>query len=553
MAGMGGIPVLILREGTSRTRGRDAQANNINAAKAVASAVRTTLGPKGMDKMLVDTLGDVVVTNDGVTILKEMDIEHPAAKMMVEVAKTMDEEAGDGTTTAVVLAGELLKKAEELLEQELHPTVIASGYRMAAEKAKEILDGVAVDVSEESVREDVMRKVAKTSITGKFAEAAGDFLADIAVSAVKSIAEKTDGGFSVDLDNLNIEKKTGGKIADTILVNGVAIDKEVVHPGMPKRVENAKIALLNCSLEVKKTETDAEIRIRSAEQMKAFLDEEERMMRKMVEKIKASGANVVFCQKGIDDVVQHYLAKEGILAVRRVKKSDMERLARATGGKIVNNIEELSEAELGHAGLVRERKIAGDRMVFVEECENPRSISIVVRGGEEHVVDEIERSLNDALKVASSILEDGKAVAGGAAVETELALRLKEFSTTLKGREQLAVEKFAEALEIIPRTLAENSGLDPIDKLVELKAAHEAGNKNAGLDVYTGEIVDMWERGVIEPLRTKKQAVSSAVEAATMILRIDDVIASKREEFKPPAPGEGGMPEGGGYPGVGGM
>ena len=553
MAGMGGIPVIILREGTSRTRGRDAQANNINAAKAVASAVRTTLGPKGMDKMLVDTLGDVVITNDGVTILKEMDIEHPAAKMMVEVAKTMDEEAGDGTTTAVVLAGELLKKAEELLEQELHPTVIASGYRMAAEKAKEILDGVAVDVSEESVREDVMRKVAKTSITGKFAEAAGDFLADIAVSAVKSIAEKTDGGFSVDLDNLNIEKKTGGKIADTILVNGVAIDKEVVHPGMPKRVENAKIALLNCSLEVKKTETDAEIRIRSAEQMKAFLDEEERMMRKMVEKIKASGANVVFCQKGIDDVVQHYLAKEGILAVRRVKKSDMERLARATGGKIVNNIEELSEAELGHAGLVRERKIAGDRMVFVEECENPRSISIVVRGGEEHVVDEIERSLNDALKVASSILEDGKAVAGGAAVETELALRLKEFSTTLKGREQLAVEKFAEALEIIPRTLAENSGLDPIDKLVELKAAHEAGNKNAGLDVYTGEIVDMWERGVIEPLRTKKQAVSSAVEAATMILRIDDVIASKREEFKPPAPGEGGMPEGGGYPGVGGM
>ena len=545
--------MLILREGTSRTRGRDAQANNINAAKAVASAVRTTLGPKGMDKMLVDTLGDVVVTNDGVTILKEMDIEHPAAKMMVEVAKTMDEEAGDGTTTAVVLAGELLKKAEELLEQELHPTVIASGYRMAAEKAKEILDGVAVDVSEESVREDVMRKVAKTAITGKFAEAAGDFLADIAVSAVKSIAEKTDGGFSVDLDNLNIEKKTGGKIADTILVNGVAIDKEVVHPGMPKRVENAKIALLNCSLEVKKTETDAEIRIRSAEQMKAFLDEEERMMRKMVEKIKASGANVVFCQKGIDDVVQHYLAKEGILAVRRVKKSDMERLARATGGKIVNNIEELSEAELGHAGLVRERKIAGDRMVFVEECENPRSISIVVRGGEEHVVDEIERSLNDALKVASSILEDGKAVAGGAAVETELALRLKEFSTTLKGREQLAVEKFAEALEIIPRTLAENSGLDPIDKLVELKAAHEAGNKNAGLDVYTGEIVDMWERGVIEPLRTKKQAVSSAVEAATMILRIDDVIASKREEFKPPAPGEGGMPEAGGYPGVGGM
>ncbi|RLG37310.1 thermosome subunit [Methanosarcinales archaeon] len=542
MAGMGGIPVIVLKEGTARTRGRDAQANNINAAKAVAAAVRTTLGPKGMDKMLVDTLGDIVITNDGVTILKEMDIEHPAAKMMVEVAKTMDEEAGDGTTTAVVLAGELLKKAEELLEQDIHPAVIASGYRTAAEKAREVLENMAIDVSkDDNLREDVLRKVAMTSITGKFAEAAKEFLADIAVSAVKAIAEKTDGGISVDIDNLNMEKKTGGRITDTILVNGVAIDKEVVHPGMPKRVENAKIALLNCSLEVKKTETDAEIRIRSAEQMKAFLDEEERMMRRMVEKIKESGANVVFCQKGIDDLVQHYLAKAGILAVRRVKKSDMERLSRATGGRIVNNIEELSASELGYADLVVERKIAGDRMVFVEGCKNPRSLSIVVRGGEEHVVDEIERSLNDALSVVASVMEDGNAVPGGGAVETELALRIKEFGTSLKGKEQLAVEKFADALEIIIRTLAENSGLDPIDKIVEIKAAHEAGNKMAGLDVYTGNIVDMWEKGVIEPLRTKKQAIASAVEAATMILRIDDVIASKREEFKPPETPPGGM------------
>ncbi|MHC1635931.1 MAG: thermosome subunit beta [Candidatus Methanospirareceae archaeon] len=553
MAGMG-IPIIILKEGSQRVAGREAQANNINAAKAVASAVRTTLGPKGMDKMLVDALGDVVVTNDGVTILKEMEIEHPAAKMMVEVAKTVDEIAGDGTTTAVVLAGELLKKAEELLEQELHPSVIVAGYRIAAEKAKEILEGVAKEIKMED--EEMLKKVAMTSITGKSAEVSREYLAKIAVKADKAIMEITDGEREVHTDYINVEKKVGGKIEETKLVKGIAIDKEVVHPGMPKRIKDAKIALINAAMEVKDTETDAEIRIRESSQLKAFLDEEERMMRSMVEKVKKSGANVVICQKGIDDLVQHYLAKEGIMAIRRAKKSDMERLARATGAKIVMNIDEISENDLGYAGLVEERKVGGDKMVFIEECKNPRSVSIVVRGGSEHVVDEVERSLNDALKVVGSVLKDGKAVSGGGAVETELALRLREFSASLKGREQLAVEKFAESMEIIPRTLAENAGLDPIDKLVELKAAHERGEKDAGLDVYSGKVVNMWERGVIEPLMTKKQSIASAVEAAIMILRIDDVIAAKREEFKPPEGGPEGMPgggPGGGPGGPGGM
>ena len=545
---MGGIPVIIMKEGSRRAAGRDAQFNNIQAARAVGEAVRTTLGPKGMDKMLIDTLGDVVITNDGVTILKEMDIEHPAAKMMVEVAKTQDEEAGDGTTTAVVLAAELLKKAEELLRLEVHPTVIIGGYRTAAEKAREILDGIAVDVDIED--EELLRKIAKTSITGKEAEVAREHLAEIAVNACKAIVEVVDGKRVVDKDYINIEKKMGGKVQDTQLIKGIVIDKEVVHPAMPRKIENAKIALINASMEVKDTETDAEIRIRTADQLRAFLDEEERMLREMVEKVKNAGANVVICQKGIDDLAQHFMARAGILAVRRVKKSDMERLARATGGRIVTNIDEISDAELGKAALVEERKVATDRMVFIEGCEDPKAVSILIRGGTEHVVDEVERSMNDAFRVVGSVIEDGKAVPGGGAVETELALRLREFATSLHGKQQLAVEKFAEALELIPRTLAENAGLDPIDKLVELKAAHEKGKKNAGLDVYTGKIVDMWEMGVIEPLRTKKQAITSAIEAAIMILRIDDVIAAAREEFKPPSEEEMGM--GGGYPGMGG-
>ncbi|MBL7118083.1 MAG: TCP-1/cpn60 chaperonin family protein [Candidatus Syntrophoarchaeum sp.] len=544
MAGqLGGIPILVLKEGSERTRGREAQSTNINAAKAVASAVRTTLGPKGMDKMLVDALGDVVITNDGVTILKEMEIESPAAKMMVEVAKTVDEVAGDGTTTAVVIGGELLKKAEDLLEQELHPSVISLGYRLAAERAIKVLDEIATGIDIEDDEE--LKKIARTAITGKFAEDSRDFLAEIAIKAVKAITETGhEGKRVVDTDNISVEKKVGGRIGGTELVQGMAIDKEVVHPGMPRKVEDAKIALINAALEVKKTETSAEVKIRTSDQLKGFLAEEERMMRRIAECIKESGANVVICQKGIDDLVQHYLAKDGVVAVRRAKKSDMEKLEKATGGKIVTNVEELSKSDLGHAGLVEERKIAGGKMLFIEECENPHALSIVIRGGTEYVVDEVERALHDMLRVVGCIIEDGKAVAGGGAVETELALRVREYSASLKGREQLAVDKFAEAMEIIPRTLAENSGLDPIDKLVELKAAHERGEKNAGLDAYTGKIVDMWQGGVIEPLRTKRQSVESAVDAAVMILRIDDVISSKKG-----APPAGGAPPGG----MGGM
>jgi len=544
MAGqLGGIPILVLKEGSERTRGREAQSTNINAAKAVASAVRTTLGPRGMDKMLVDALGDVVITNDGVTILKEMEIESPAAKMMVEVAKTVDEVAGDGTTTAVVIGGELLKKAEDLLEQELHPSVISLGYRLAAERAIKVLDEIATGIDIEDDEE--LKKIARTAITGKFAEDSRDFLAEIAIKAVKAITETGhEGKRVVDTDNISVEKKVGGRIGGTELVQGMAIDKEVVHPGMPRKVEDAKIALINAALEVKKTETSAEVKIRTSDQLKGFLAEEERTMRRIAECIKESGANVVICQKGIDDLVQHYLAKDGVVAVRRAKKSDMEKLEKATGGKIVTNVEELSKSDLGHAGLVEERKIAGGKMLFIEECENPHALSIVIRGGTEYVVDEVERALHDMLRVVGCIIEDGKAVAGGGAVETELALRVREYSASLKGREQLAVDKFAEAMEIIPRTLAENSGLDPIDKLVELKAAHERGEKNAGLDAYTGKIVDMWQGGVIEPLRTKRQSVESAVDAAVMILRIDDVISSKKG-----APPAGGAPPGG----MGGM
>jgi len=549
MAGqLGGIPVLVLREGSERTRGREAQSTNINAAKAVASAVRTTLGPKGMDKMLVDSLGDVVITNDGVTILKEMDIDSPAAKMMVEVAKTVDEEAGDGTTTAVVIGGELLKKAEELLEQELHPSVVTSGYRLAAERAIKVLEEIATDIDIDNDEE--LKKIARTAITGKFSEAYRNFLSRIAIKAVKAIAETGHGGKRVvDTDNINVEKKVGGRIGETELVQGMAIDKEVVHPGMPRKVEDAKIALINAALEVKKTETSAEVKITSSDQLKGFLDEEERTMRRMAERIKESGANVVICQKGIDDIVQHYLAKEGITAIRRAKKSDMEKLEKATGGKIITSVEEISESDLGHAGLVEERKIGGDKMLFIQECENPHAVSVVLRGGTEHVVDEVERALHDMLRVVGCIIEDGKAVAGGGAVETELALRVREYSASLKGREQLAVENFAAAVEIIPRTLAENSGFDPIDKLVQLKAAHERGEKNAGLDAYTGKIVDMWQGGVIEPLRTKKQSVESAVDAATMILRIDDVIASKKGALPPEGVPPGGMGMGGMPPG----
>jgi archaeal chaperonin len=538
MAGqLGGTPVLILKEGSQRTAGREAQRSNIMAAKAVAGSVRTTLGPKGMDKMLVDTMGDVVITNDGVTILKEMDIEHPAAKMMVEIAKTQDAEVGDGTTTAVVVAGELLKQAEALLDQEIHPTVIAAGYRDATDKAIEILKSIAVKVTTKD--EALLKKIAITAMTGKGSGTARDELAALAVKAVKAVVDE-DG--TVDTDNITVEKKVGGGITDSQLVGGVVVDKERLHPNMPKKVTDAKIALLNAPVEIEKTEVDAKIEITSPDQLQAFLDQEEVMLKDMVNKIVATGANVVFAQKGIDDLAQHFLAKAGIYTVRRVKKSDMEKLARATGGRIVTSIHELTKDDLGKAGLVEERKVSDDKMTFVEKCTNPKSVSIILRGGTEHVVDELDRAMEDALRVVGVVVEDKMLVPGGGAPEVELALRLREYAATVGGREQLAIEAFADAMEVIPKTLAENAGLDQIDSLVALRSQHEKGVKSAGLDMDTGKAVDMLELGVVEPLKVKTQAIQSAAEAAVMILRIDDVIASK-------SGGPGGMPGGMGGPG----
>ncbi len=544
MAQLGGTPILVLREGSERTRGRDAQSRNIMAAKTIANAVKSTLGPKGMDKMMVDGMGDVVITNDGATILKEMDIEHPAAKMMVEIAKTQDEEVGDGTTSAVILAGELLKRAEDLLEQEVHPTLIATGYRLAAEKAYEILDGIANDLKPTDSK--TLKKIAVTSMTGKGAGTAREMLTDLTVEAVKLIAEK--GVEKIDIDHIKLEKKMGGSTEDTKLIMGMIIDKERVHPGMPKAVKDAKIALINSALEIEKTEVDAKIEITAPEQLKSFLEEEEKMLKEMVEKVTSSGANVLFCQKGIDDLAQHYLSKKGVFAVRRVKESDMKQLASATGGKVLTSMEEIRLEDLGKAGLVEERKIGGEEMIFVEDCQNPKAVSILLRGGTEHVVDELERGMHDALRVVAVALEDGKYVAGGGAAEIELALKLRDYAASVGGREQLAIQAFADAIEVIPRALAENAGLDPIDMLVALRSAHERGEKNAGLDVFKGEPTDMLKAGVIEPLRVKTQAISSGTESATMILRIDDVIASSKQQM--PA-GGGGMPPGGGYPGMG--
>ncbi len=513
----GGQPIFILPEGTNRSVGRDAQRNNILAGKVLAETVRTTLGPKGMDKMLVDGLGDIVVTNDGVTILKEMDIEHPAAKMLVEVAKTQEDEVGDGTTTAVIIAGELLKKSESLLDQDIHPTIIAMGYRQAAEKAQEILDSIAID----SVDEETLIKVAMTAMTGKGTEAAREPLAKLIVDAVQKVAE--DG--VVDTDNIKIEKKDGAIVEDSTLVEGVIVDKERVHPGMPSEVEDAKIALVNSPLEVKETEVDAEIRITNPAQMQAFIEQEEKMVKDMVYKVAESGANVLFAQKGIDDLAQHYLSKAGILAVRRVKKSDIEKLARATGANVVTNLEDLTADDVGSAGIVEERKVSGEEMIFVEECSIAKSVTLFVRGSTKHIVDEIVRAIEDAIGVVAATVEDDKVVAGGGAPEIAMAKQLKDYADSISGREQLAVNAFAEALEIVPKTLAENAGLDSIDSLVDLRAAHE-NSAVMGLDVFTGKVADMKDDGVIEPKRVKKQAIQSASEAAEMILRIDDVIAS---------------------------
>ncbi len=536
MATLQGQPVLILKEGTQRTVGRDAQRLNIMAARVIAEAVKTTLGPRGMDKMLVDSLGDVVITNDGVTILKEMDIEHPAAKMVVEVAKTQENEVGDGTTTAVVIAGELLKKAEELLDNEIHPTVIAKGYRLAAEKAMEVLENIAIDVDADD--EETLKKIAATAITGKHAEYAIQHLSSLVVQAVKKVAEQVNGKWEVDEDNIKIEKRQGGGVEDTELIDGIVIDKEVVHPGMPKRVKEAKIVVLKAALEVKETETDAEIRITDPEMLQKFIEQEEKMIKEMVDKIAETGANVVFCQKGIDDLAQYYLAKAGILAVRRVKQSDIEKIAKATGARIITDLRDLTADDLGYAQLVEEKKVGDEEMVFIRGCKNPKAVTILVRGGTEHIVDEVERSISDSIKVTKVALENGKVVAGGGAPEIELSLKLKEWAPSLGGREQLAAEAFASALEVIPRALAENAGLDPIDILVELRKAHEEGKIYTGIDVFSGKVIDLKEEGVLEPLRVKKQAISSATEVAIMILRIDDVIAAKGLEKEKESGGE---------------
>ncbi|MHC1628435.1 MAG: thermosome subunit beta [Candidatus Nezhaarchaeales archaeon] len=526
---VGGIPVLILKEGSTRTFGREAQRANIAAARAIAETLRTTLGPRGMDKMLVDSLGDVTITNDGATVLDEMDVQHPAAKMLVEIAKAQDEEVGDGTTTVVVLAGELLKKSEELMTKNIHPTVIIDGYSKALEFCQKELEKISMPVSLQD--EELLKLIAKTAMHAKVISAVRDYLADLTVKAIKQIVEERDGKLVADVDQVQLVKRQGGSIMDTKLVQGVIVDKEVVHTGMPRRVEKAKIALLDCPLEVEKTEIDAEIRISDPSQMKAFIEEEEKILKGMVEKIKSVGANVVFCQKGIDDMAQHYLAKAGILAARRVKKSDMEKLARATGARIVTNIEDLTPKDLGYAELVEERKIADEKMIFVENCQNPKSVAILIRGGLEKFIDEAERALKDALSAVADAVECGRYIAGGGATEIELAKRLREYAAKVGGKEQLAIEAFASALEVIPRTLAENGGHDPIDIIMALRAEHEKeGNYHIGVDVYTGKPTDMVKMGVIEPLNVKLTAIKSATEAATMILRIDDVIAAARSE-----------------------
>ena len=540
-ATISGQPVLILKEGTSRAQGREAQRSNITAAKIIAEAVRSSLGPKGMDKMLVSSFGDATVTNDGAVILKEMDVQHPVAKMMVEISKAQDDEMGDGTTSAVVLAGELLTKAEDLIEKDVHPTVIVEGYRKATEKALEVLNSLAIKADPKD--RAMLKKVAVVSQAGKVLRENADFVADLAVDAVMQVAEQTAEGYKVEIKDINVLKKAGESITDTKLVQGVILDKEVVHPGMSKRVENAKIALLNAAVEVEKTEFDAKINIQTPEQMKAFLDEEESILRGMVDKVAQSGANILICQKGIDDVAQHFLAKKGILAVRRAKESDMEALSKATGGKIVTNIDDLKPTDLGSAKLAEERKVADDKMTFIEGCKNPKSVSMLVRGGTERIVDEAERSLHDALCVVRDVIRDPRIVVGGGAVEVELAAQLKRWAEKLTGREQLAALAFAEALESIPLALAENAGLDPIDILVEMRASHEKGEKWVGVDVMEGKVKDMTKLDVYEPLAVKEQMLKSAGEAASMILKIDDIIAAGKlkEEGRPPKmPGEEG-------------
>ena len=536
---IGGQPIFILREGTKRESGKDAMQNNIEAAKSIAHSVRTTLGPRGMDKMLVDSLGDIVITNDGVTILKEMDVEHPAAKMMVEVSKTQDSYVGDGTTTAVVIAGALLQEAEALISQNVHPTVIAEGYRMAAAEAQKILQAASKPVKPDDKK--LLMKMAGTSLSSKSASGSKEILDEISYEAVHKVAETQNGKTTVDFDNIQMVKKQGEDIDATELIDGIIVDKEKVHPGMPDFVKNAKIALMNAALEIKKPEFDTNIRIDDPSMIQKFLSQEEDLLKEMVQKVKATGANVLITQKGIDDLAQHYLSKEGIYAVRRVKKSDVEKLAKATGASIASSIDELNESDLGKAELVEQRKIGDDYLTFVTGCSNPKAVSILVRGGTDHVVDEIERSLTDSLHVVAVAVEDGAYVTGGGSSAAEISYRLREYASKVGGRQQLAIEKFANALEEIPRALSENAGLDPIDVLIKIRSKHAEGKKTYGINVFTGEVEDMEKAGVIEPIRVGKQAIESATEASVMILRIDDVIATKSKGGSaPPTPPGGG-------------
>ena len=517
-------PVLVLKESALQQKGRDAQKNNIAAAKLVAELVRTSLGPRGMDKMLVDSLGDVTITNDGATILKEIDVQHPAAKMMVEISKTVDNEVGDGTTSSVVFGGSLLAKAEELLEKDVHATVIIEGFQAAQEKALSLLEELAKQVSPNE--REVLLKVAKTSMESKLVSEDSDMLSKLVVDAILQIVEKEAEVHKVDLDNIKVEKKAGGSIRNTHLIKGIVLDKEVVHSGMPTKIEKAKIALINSALEIEKTEMSAEIRITDPSQMQMFLEEENRMLKAMVDKIHEIGANVLICQKGIDDIAQHYLSKQGILAVRRVKESDMTKLAKATGGRISSSIDDMTSKDLGTAELVEQRKVETEKWVFIEGCKNPRAITILIRGGSQRVVDEVDRSLHDSLMVVKDVIERPAVVAGGGAPEEYLASRLKDWADRFEGREQLAIKKYAEALEIIPLTIAENAGMDPINTMVTLRAKQSQGKQWTGIDARNTRVADMYSLGILEPVVVKEQIIKSATEAACMILRIDDVIAS---------------------------
>ena len=550
----GNLPVVLLKDGASETKGREAQKNNIAAGKIISDIVRSSLGPRGMDKMLVDSLGDVTITNDGATILKEIDVQHPAAKMLVEISKTTDNEVGDGTTSAVVLAGALLENAESLILQDVHPTIIVDGYKKAAKKAKQYLSEISENITPND--KNILKKIAKTSMQTKLVRKDSDFLADIIVNSIVSVARKDGEKFDVDIDDVKVEKKTGGSIKDSTLIKGIVLDKEVVHSGMPKKVTDAKIALINTALEISKTETDAKININNPQQMKSFLDEENKMLKNMVDKVIGSSATVVLCQKGIDDMAQHYLSKAGIIAVRRVKESDMTKLAKATGARGVTNLDDLFERDLGSAENVEERKIEDDRWVFVEGCRHPKAVTLLLRAGSQRVVDEVERSVHDSIMVVKDVMEFPSVVAGGGSPETYAATKIKNWSKSLEGREQLAAEKFAESLESIPITLSENAGMDPIDTLTSLRSKQNKGEKWTGIDVMKGRVTNMKSSDIIEPLAVKNQIVSAATEAACMIIRIDDVIATAKSAGPPPG-AEGGMPPGmGGMgmpPGMGGM